>query len=204
MSCAQIERYLSAYVDDELAGVEKLRVRAHLRQCQACSRQLESIVAMKRALRALPTQEPDEAFVDRLSAAVRHAPPPNMWDSMRRSISDPLARTLGTATEAFKYNRVRWAGLGVVPLLLGALVLAHFMLITGPGVRNVADTSGLQSPAEFVSMTSEPAGMDTVMPILGPVGPMANPDFQLAVDQSMRRHFAHAATVQPVAYDGRQ
>ncbi|MBD3349471.1 MAG: hypothetical protein GF400_09815 [Candidatus Eisenbacteria bacterium] len=49
-SC-RIERYLTAYADGELSGRLKRKVERHLRSCEDCSRQLDSIVASARILK---------------------------------------------------------------------------------------------------------------------------------------------------------
>ncbi|MBN2565852.1 MAG: zf-HC2 domain-containing protein [Candidatus Eisenbacteria bacterium] len=48
----RVERYLTAYADGELSGRLKRKVEAHVARCPACARELDSIRASDRILRA--------------------------------------------------------------------------------------------------------------------------------------------------------
>jgi anti-sigma factor RsiW len=51
-SPCRVEKYLTAYADGELSDRLRRRVEAHLRSCEACSAELDSIVASDRILRS--------------------------------------------------------------------------------------------------------------------------------------------------------
>ena len=50
-SKCRVERYLTAYADNELSDRVRRRVDRHLAACDACSRELDSIVASDRIIR---------------------------------------------------------------------------------------------------------------------------------------------------------
>lgn len=70
----RVERYLTAYADNELSGRMRRRVQAHLAQCPACARELDSIIASDRIVREnAPPSIPDarwRVFRDGLSVAL--------------------------------------------------------------------------------------------------------------------------------------
>jgi len=51
--CYRIERYLTAYADGELSARRRRRVERHLERCDACRRELDSIVSSDRILRTV-------------------------------------------------------------------------------------------------------------------------------------------------------
>lgn len=63
---------MSAYIDSELAGVEQLAIRDHLRSCHSCNEEYESLLAMKRRLTGLGMRGPrlnlEEAILQRIAA----------------------------------------------------------------------------------------------------------------------------------------
>jgi predicted anti-sigma-YlaC factor YlaD len=56
--CAWIEPQLSEYLDGELRGLHRLRVRAHLWRCERCRPVFESLARTVAGLRSLATLEP--------------------------------------------------------------------------------------------------------------------------------------------------
>lgn len=57
MNCHKVQKLISAYVDRELQPEEERRVRQHLQQCEACSREEEQELAVKGLLESLPELE---------------------------------------------------------------------------------------------------------------------------------------------------
>lgn len=62
MNCRKANNLLSAYLDGELAGVEQLQVREHLRQCDDCRFEYESLLCTKRLLANLALRDPRPQF----------------------------------------------------------------------------------------------------------------------------------------------
>jgi anti-sigma factor RsiW len=69
MLCSRVQNLLSAYCDRELAGVEMLQVRGHLRECASCQAEHDGLQQMKRLLGALGTPEPARPFHPNLLSA---------------------------------------------------------------------------------------------------------------------------------------
>ncbi|MBE7454077.1 MAG: zf-HC2 domain-containing protein [Kofleriaceae bacterium] len=86
MSCAAVQRELTAYLDGELDTASASALRGHLRLCPDCRAAAEDHAAIR----------------DRLAELERPAPPPALWDGVR-------AR-LGVAVIA-DARRPRWARL---------------------------------------------------------------------------------------------
>ncbi len=64
---------LSAFLDDELAEDDALRVTRHLARCDACLAELEEIRDARSALRGLPNLDPPEALFSDALAEAREA-----------------------------------------------------------------------------------------------------------------------------------
>ncbi|HSV74808.1 MAG TPA: anti-sigma factor [Chthonomonadales bacterium] len=98
MSCGRAGRLLSAFIDDELPGSEKLAVRDHLRGCLTCRSEYDSLVATKRLLSGLSTSEPRPEFegelLRRLHLVAEMEPPspPPLWSRLFRLERRPVAR----------------------------------------------------------------------------------------------------------------
>lgn len=69
MTCSQVQRHLSPYVDRELPGDIALLVRAHLSRCGECRAELEAYRQVKAALSNLDAVEPPMGLRERLRAA---------------------------------------------------------------------------------------------------------------------------------------
>jgi anti-sigma factor RsiW len=70
MTCEQVDRLLSAFVDRELSGQQMLAVRDHVSRCPECAAELESIRSLRFALGAMVPVEPRPGLEDRLKEAV--------------------------------------------------------------------------------------------------------------------------------------
>jgi hypothetical protein len=62
---------LSAYLDDALDGIERRRVEQHLRECGACTRHLEELLAVDEASRRLELPEPPDGYFEALPGRLR-------------------------------------------------------------------------------------------------------------------------------------
>lgn len=76
MLCSRVQNLLSAYCDRELTGVEMLEIRQHLDACEACRREHEQLVQVKRLFGSLgaaaPPRDFDSGLLDR-APSVRHS-----------------------------------------------------------------------------------------------------------------------------------
>jgi anti-sigma factor RsiW len=63
MTCAEVRRHLSAYIDEELDDATRDAVSGHLEQCEQCRQQLVALtktVKMIRSLGEVPWGRPRE------------------------------------------------------------------------------------------------------------------------------------------------
>lgn len=72
LNCQDVAERASAYLDGGLGRWERLQVRLHLALCRVCREYVRQIGLIVAALHRLPRgRVPDEAFLDRLRAAIR-------------------------------------------------------------------------------------------------------------------------------------
>lgn len=69
MECHDVERALSAYVDDEVDREESAAVRRHLETCATCRQKLAAIDDLGRLIRRAPYYTAPDTLRDRLAAA---------------------------------------------------------------------------------------------------------------------------------------
>jgi len=70
MTCEDYRPWISAYVDDELAGEDRKRLEAHLGECASCRRELEELIQFKESLAMVQFNEPTDAQLDRYWSGV--------------------------------------------------------------------------------------------------------------------------------------
>jgi len=58
LNCRKANSLLSAYIDSELTGAEQPQVRGHLRSCDGCAEEYESLRRPKQLLARLSTRDP--------------------------------------------------------------------------------------------------------------------------------------------------
>ena len=66
MNCQRIQRMFSAFVDQELSGSEQIQVQDHIRYCEACRIELESIEAVKKIASQLRPLEVSEDLLQKM------------------------------------------------------------------------------------------------------------------------------------------
>jgi len=77
MLCSRVQNLLSAYCDREVVGDEMLRIREHLRDCDACRREYEALRRIKLLLGALGPAEPARPFT--MAMLQEHARARRRW-----------------------------------------------------------------------------------------------------------------------------
>jgi anti-sigma factor RsiW len=70
VNCRRVSNLLSAYIDGELTGEEQLKIQEHLRQCDECAEEHESLLMTKRLICSLKMKEPREELEARILNAV--------------------------------------------------------------------------------------------------------------------------------------
>lgn len=103
MLCSRVQNLLSAYCDRELTGVEMLEIRQHLDACEACTREHEQLVQIKRLFGSLDSAAPprdfDSGLLDR-APSVRHS-----W--LRTRVLAPMEELLFRCQDAYDELRFR-------------------------------------------------------------------------------------------------
>ena len=66
MRCRTCRKELSCYVDDELFGLGRRTVEAHLASCAGCRAEMERLRAIRRAFASLSDAPPKPLFYERL------------------------------------------------------------------------------------------------------------------------------------------
>jgi anti-sigma factor RsiW len=66
VNCRKANSLLSAYIDGELTGTEQLQVRQHLRVCNCCVEEHESLQQTKQILARLSARAPKPALEERI------------------------------------------------------------------------------------------------------------------------------------------
>lgn len=70
MNCRKVNNLLSAYIDGELAGVEQLQIRQHLRDCCECNYEHESLLLTKRMLSSLNLVDPAPGLEEKILGTI--------------------------------------------------------------------------------------------------------------------------------------
>ncbi len=122
MNCGGFDELLSAYLDDELAFEDKLRLEEHLRHCNRCKQVLDDFSRIKTALSLLPEIEIPENLHNKVMAAVG-------YPKKTRSL------------QGFFKRWPRWRFARLAPVLAGSLVL--FLVVTVTGIHWLFGTKGL-------------------------------------------------------------
>ena len=66
MNCRKVNSLLSAYIDGEVTGVEQLHIRRHLRECNGCCEEHESLQQTKEIMARLATRNPGPILEERI------------------------------------------------------------------------------------------------------------------------------------------
>ena len=147
MRCDRIETLLDAFIDGETSAEETAALEAHLDQCPACSRELESRRELRRLFSGRPPVRAPEGLQDRIVAAVAEG-----------EGGDRTERRAGSAGSR-RWRRARW------PLALAAAAALAFAVVS-PFLRQPEDGDApvppFTTPARVVvPRYGEKAGQDT-------------------------------------------
>ena len=140
MSCRKIRRSLSRYYRGELAPQEEELIARHIWECKGCSKEAQSLLALKDAIQGLDRFTPSPAFESKLEQKIRELP------SAER---EPKVKSLFTV-----FPSLRWA---FIPVAVVALAL--FLVLKGgfhksqtiskkPETVTSAETSLVRTPTK--------------------------------------------------------
>jgi anti-sigma factor RsiW len=66
VNCRKVNSLLSAYIDGEVTGSEQIHIRRHLRECNGCCEEHESLQQTKQILSRLSTRNPGPVLEERI------------------------------------------------------------------------------------------------------------------------------------------
>lgn len=72
MNCRKVCNLISAYIDEELPGVEALQIRQHLRNCPECNEEYEALLQTKRLIASLAIKSPTRDPETRIQEIMEH------------------------------------------------------------------------------------------------------------------------------------
>ncbi len=119
MACREYTDMLSAYIDDELKPLTRLRVEAHLRGCRRCRRQLRQTRRATEMVRGLERVEAP-AFAMHRARSIALGDRARGWERLRGGLLSrpqtlPLKPALGATLWTTPSGRLwlRWAWNGM-------------------------------------------------------------------------------------------
>lgn len=108
MNCRLVQRAISEYLDNELTGEQMLEVRHHLRECENCRREVESLRSVKKSLQQMKSIAPNADFEQRLFATVCNAKAEPRKRSFRPAIAIGVAASAAIIASALYFTRVQY------------------------------------------------------------------------------------------------
>jgi anti-sigma factor RsiW len=145
---------LSALVDGELSAAERDRAHAHLAGCAACRAEANQLRALKKRMRGLGEEPPDDALTQRLIAIAEPGPPVPARRRARR-MNGPASRP-----------RRRYLALGVVSCVFAGLSVTAFTMggdQQTPGPR-ITPQVQLYSVQHAITTGQVPSGGSSAVP----------------------------------------
>ena len=122
MRCEEIQKKLTAYVDDELDPTSRVYVKLHLEQCPQCRAQLEETTKMLSLYKSIPELKPQPKDIERIMEAIPFA----------RSHQKKTGLVSKLGNWFTLQNRVpRWASAAaalIIFVLIGTFVFRPFVL----------------------------------------------------------------------------
>jgi len=142
MSCHEIEKELSAYLDGELPPKEADRVREHIAKCPACARELERLRRVIETMRELPA-----------------VPAPK---GLKEKILDELVASETGREKPAGASRMRMLWPTAAAVAVAALLAWYGGLFRSRGVERAAaptrEVARLERPASDAALKDEDAG----------------------------------------------
>ena len=152
MNCQTVRNALSGFLDQELAGAERIRVEGHLAQCRVCAAHFAELSALRGGLQSLPVMPVPQRLRVELRIAASRA-------RARASSAGKLPLALQTWVVGLRLaidNLMRPLALPFAGGLLSALLLFGVLVpVLGfrPAVRNDVPTM-FYTPVALVEVTS--------------------------------------------------
>lgn len=87
MKCYGVTAIINRYLDDELDEISRQRVEQHLGQCDACERELTTLIKTVRVIRALEDLDPPRDYCLNSRCAGLSAPAPAKLTAFKKGVS---------------------------------------------------------------------------------------------------------------------
>lgn len=195
-----MRRELSPYIDGRLPEGQRLRLRAHVRECQACSLRLEQLRQVRGTVRVLPKMVPPAELQVALKVIASR-------ERARKTdpVMSPWARFLVHLNNSMRPLALPFAGGLVSAVMLFSIIAPAYPVInrmTTPDVATVLYTeASLKSVAPF-EFTGEDIIVDVTIDETGrvvdfelPQSPGQSPAMRQAIANSLLfAQFAPATT----------
>lgn len=99
MKCEEIQKKLSALIDNELKEEEVSLIQEHLKECQGCAEELRAINTAWDFMETAEEMEPSPYFWARLSATIAQQDQEKIlrWSFWRKLISNPIPVAVAAA-----------------------------------------------------------------------------------------------------------
>jgi hypothetical protein len=161
MTCEKVYTKLAGYLDDAVASAtrpeERNEVRTHLDGCADCREELQRYRKLGVLLSRTPRAIPPADLAVRIKVAAAQAKANQDWSSRWQSFKD--------RAEVLFENTYRPLTVPATGGLFSAIVVFVFVLhMILPGITVQADPNdlplGLLRPAELISLSDNPGGMD--------------------------------------------
>lgn len=124
MNCAEIQPYLTSYLDREVTPGERHTIQAHLSTCPDCRAELAALAETQRQLKL---------HLQAQAAAL--TAPPDAWQTLQTRLQRPAGELKSAHSAHLPRGARRWA-----LVALAALILALATLLAAPDVRAQVDT----------------------------------------------------------------
>src|SRR5215468_6221805 len=83
MNCAEVQKYLSDFLEKSLDNERAGAIEDHLATCSLCSEELAGLAECQKLVSCLPQVEPPAGFTHQVMARVREAAhPPSLWERL--------------------------------------------------------------------------------------------------------------------------
>lgn len=144
MSCRDIQRRLTAYLDGELEGDRGSVVRGHLRECEGCRRVAGDEAALRDGLRTLEPLDP----------------PPSLWAAVQAQLA--VAEVADARRPAWRRAALRWAP-AAPRFAVGTLLAVAAVSVLWWRSQRIARQDEPQ-PRPVAAVTPSPAALPTEPP----------------------------------------
>jgi predicted anti-sigma-YlaC factor YlaD len=122
MRCDEIQKKLTAYVDDELDPTSRAQVKLHLEQCPQCKAQLEETTKMLSLYNSIPEVKPQPEDVKRIIEALAFPSIPQQKQGMLSKFGNWFT---------LQNRMLRWAPAAaalIIFVLIGTFVFRPFVV----------------------------------------------------------------------------